>query len=332
MDAELPLHLGVPKAILDNVIFCHQEDSNWPMSESSVLKKKFDDIFSSKRYAVALDNIKEIRKEQMQEIKIGNVQLDALKADTAKAKRVRSNLTQLNQQQAAKTETLNVIESKLTRINEETSRLKLILRDIELTKDQIQRIVNKQDFYQDTMRTLESHITHREETTEQLQAILREHRIKEDQNQEEKARITVEREKLERNLKRAHHELSQKHLDMGRLEASREELERQIQSRADYINRINSVQDMHLDPDDPTEASSKLKTKMEEMSLKNEELKNEAMTKQNSLSDELQVLRSRHLSIQENKKHLTRQIVCFYRTTQIMVTNSLFLGTSRRTD
>lgn len=29
LDAEMPSHLGVNTAILDSVIFCHQEDSNW---------------------------------------------------------------------------------------------------------------------------------------------------------------------------------------------------------------------------------------------------------------------------------------------------------------
>ena len=47
MDEEVPLLLGVSQSILDNVIFCHQEESNWPMSEPSVLKKKFDDIFEA---------------------------------------------------------------------------------------------------------------------------------------------------------------------------------------------------------------------------------------------------------------------------------------------
>jgi len=47
IDADVPNHLGVSRAILDNVIFCHQEESNWPLSEPSILKKKFDDIFAS---------------------------------------------------------------------------------------------------------------------------------------------------------------------------------------------------------------------------------------------------------------------------------------------
>lgn len=42
--------LGVSKAVLNNVIFCHQEDSNWPLSEGKALKQKFDEIFSATRF------------------------------------------------------------------------------------------------------------------------------------------------------------------------------------------------------------------------------------------------------------------------------------------
>ena len=38
------------QAILENVIFVHQEDSNWPLAEGQVLKKKFDDIFAATKY------------------------------------------------------------------------------------------------------------------------------------------------------------------------------------------------------------------------------------------------------------------------------------------
>ena len=38
------------QAVLENVIFVHQEDSNWPLAEGQTLKKKFDDIFSATKY------------------------------------------------------------------------------------------------------------------------------------------------------------------------------------------------------------------------------------------------------------------------------------------
>ena len=52
MDAEIPNLLGVSKAVLENVIFCHQEDSYWPLSEPATLKKKFDDIFEATKCVV----------------------------------------------------------------------------------------------------------------------------------------------------------------------------------------------------------------------------------------------------------------------------------------
>ncbi|MCO5565271.1 hypothetical protein L7F22_018944 [Adiantum nelumboides] len=54
VDEEVPASLGVSRAILDNVIFCHQEDNNWPLGEPSSLKKRFDDIFEATRYTKAL--------------------------------------------------------------------------------------------------------------------------------------------------------------------------------------------------------------------------------------------------------------------------------------
>ena len=49
MDTEIPQLLGVSKSVLENVIFCHQEDSYWPLAEPAALKKKFDDIFEATR-------------------------------------------------------------------------------------------------------------------------------------------------------------------------------------------------------------------------------------------------------------------------------------------
>jgi hypothetical protein len=42
------------QAILENVIFVHQEDSNWPLSDGQTLKKKFDDIFAATKYTKVL--------------------------------------------------------------------------------------------------------------------------------------------------------------------------------------------------------------------------------------------------------------------------------------
>ena len=46
-----PLSASSPlQAVLENVIFVHQEESNWPLAEGKILKDKFDDIFSATKY------------------------------------------------------------------------------------------------------------------------------------------------------------------------------------------------------------------------------------------------------------------------------------------
>jgi len=54
LDRQIPELIGVNKSILEHVVFCHQEESSWPLQEGAVLKKRFDEIFDSARYAKAL--------------------------------------------------------------------------------------------------------------------------------------------------------------------------------------------------------------------------------------------------------------------------------------
>jgi hypothetical protein len=62
MDALVPTLMGVSPAVLEHVIFCHQEESNWVLGEPKVLKERFDAIFASTRYSKALEEIKKKRE------------------------------------------------------------------------------------------------------------------------------------------------------------------------------------------------------------------------------------------------------------------------------
>ncbi|KAK9867275.1 hypothetical protein WJX84_002153 [Apatococcus fuscideae] len=50
IDRHIPVLMGVSQAVLENVIFVHQEESNWPLADTQTLKKKFDEIFSVEKY------------------------------------------------------------------------------------------------------------------------------------------------------------------------------------------------------------------------------------------------------------------------------------------
>ncbi|TCD70142.1 DNA repair protein rad50 [Steccherinum ochraceum] len=95
MDVEIPNLLGVSKAVLENVIFCHQEDSYWPLSEPSTLKKKFDEIFEATKYTKALDSIKSLRKDRMADLKAEKERLDSLVREKTHADKLKSRMTTL---------------------------------------------------------------------------------------------------------------------------------------------------------------------------------------------------------------------------------------------
>ncbi|KAF8627436.1 hypothetical protein AX17_006250 [Amanita inopinata Kibby_2008] len=102
MDTEIPQLLGVSKAVLENVIFCHQEESYWPLSEPSVLKKKFDEIFEATRYTKALDSIKSLRKERVSELNAEKERLAGLSREKAHADKLKNRITELRSTIAAK--------------------------------------------------------------------------------------------------------------------------------------------------------------------------------------------------------------------------------------
>ncbi|CAO1623506.1 unnamed protein product [Parajaminaea phylloscopi] len=119
LDEEIPRLLGVSKAILENVIFCHQEESNWPLSEASVLKKKFDEIFDATRYTKALENIKVMRRERNNDLKVNKAELDALKIDRDRSQVLAQKRESLEKNLETKQARLDELDEEIRRITKQ---------------------------------------------------------------------------------------------------------------------------------------------------------------------------------------------------------------------
>lgn len=90
MDTQVPELMGVSRAILENVIFCHQEESSWPLQEAAVVKKRFDDIFGATRYTKALENIKSLQKEWTKVTRDRRAEADLSQAHLDQATKLKS--------------------------------------------------------------------------------------------------------------------------------------------------------------------------------------------------------------------------------------------------
>ena len=70
VDNEACISLGVSKSILENVIFCQQDESNWPLDEPKRLKEKFDAIFNTTGYNSVIDKIRVLVKNRQSQLKV----------------------------------------------------------------------------------------------------------------------------------------------------------------------------------------------------------------------------------------------------------------------
>ncbi|GAB6026870.1 DNA repair protein rad50 [Chamberlinius hualienensis] len=123
LDREMVSMLGVSKAILNNVIFCHQEESNWPLSEGKSLKEKFDDIFAATRYVKALENLHSIRTKLDSNAKIVVVELQYVEKCKIQA--------------AKMTAELEKTEKRLTMSSDKIQELKEDLKPIDKSLEEI---------------------------------------------------------------------------------------------------------------------------------------------------------------------------------------------------
>ncbi|PUZ75604.1 hypothetical protein GQ55_1G193800 [Panicum hallii var. hallii] len=137
MDREIPALMGVSKAVLENVIFVHQDESNWPLQDPSTLKKKFDDIFSATRYTKALEVIKKLHKDQAQEIKNFRLKLENLQTVKDQAYKLRENIAQDEEKSDASKSQMEQLKAKIQGIENEILHMKTNLDELRRLQGQI---------------------------------------------------------------------------------------------------------------------------------------------------------------------------------------------------
>uniref|UniRef100_A0A8D0AMU5 RAD50 double strand break repair protein n=1 Tax=Sander lucioperca TaxID=283035 RepID=A0A8D0AMU5_SANLU len=113
LDREMISSLGVSKPVLNHVIFCHQEESNWPLSEGKALKDKFDSIFAATKYIKALETMRQLRLKQSHTVKECQVELRYLKQNKEKAQQIRETVATKEAQLIASRDSIQQIESQI---------------------------------------------------------------------------------------------------------------------------------------------------------------------------------------------------------------------------
>ena len=283
LDSHVPLYLGVPKAILEYVIFCHQEDSLWPLSEPSNLKKKFDEIFQAMKFTKAIDNLKAIKKEMAVNIKLLTQSVEHLRIDRDRSRATKMKVKQLNEKINDYQSQVDDVEQELESINGSLdslfksnqnfqsvlSRIETLNASISAASTQIERLSNSIEKLDMPKVDLENLLKNFSESIEQKELDVK--RLE--------SKIASDRQKLENCQKQSNRLM----LQQGELTAKKLQNENTLKSFQDTIRQIKDEHKLDLNAEEPPQRNVDhiLKKKAEMESSVNEAISKLEETKMN---------------------------------------------------
>ncbi|KAF8004905.1 hypothetical protein HF325_000362 [Metschnikowia pulcherrima] len=171
LDTRVPLYLGALKAILEYVIFCHQDDSLWPLSEAGVLKKRFDEIFEALKFTKVLDSLKTIRKDMAADIRVIEQGVQHAQLDKSRASKVKLRLLELVQKAEQLLLEIAALTVQIERLEQRANELFHLNQAFQQTLSEYERMRLLVDLTTTAVRRLENSVTLLHEPDAQLLAM-----------------------------------------------------------------------------------------------------------------------------------------------------------------
>ncbi|KAJ6050038.1 hypothetical protein N7444_006754 [Penicillium canescens] len=313
LDQIMPQYLGVSKAVLDSVIFCHQDESLWPMSEPSVLKKRFDEIFEAMKYTKAIDNIKALRKKQNEELGKYKIMEQHSKEDKDKADRAEKRSVKLQDEIEALREETQQMSKEMRRVAEladkawtQSESYAQVLGALEGKRIEAKSV-------QTTIDNLKRHLVELEESDEWLESTLEQFETKQIQYQQQEESQKENYMEIKERIEQTRHRLGLKQAENGKFENDKANFERQVQRRQKMIteiargNNIRGIDDT-MDQADIDAFMQKIKRLLREQNQSLDRVKREAQKELREIQETLNEIGQRKSALQESKNSSKRQI------------------------
>jgi len=145
INAEVPALMGVSKAILENVVFVHQEESNWPLGDSAILKKKFDDIFSATKYTKALEHIRKLKTDQTALIRDFKGKVEALKIQKDHAMKLRETYDTNSRKAEDLTARMAEFDEKIREAQEQIAQAEAVLSAVRVVHEKRHGLIARRE-------------------------------------------------------------------------------------------------------------------------------------------------------------------------------------------
>jgi DNA repair protein RAD50 len=304
LDQIMPQYLGVSEAILDSVIFCHQDESLWPMSEPGVLKKRFDEIFAAMKYTKAIDNIKALRKAQGTELAKHKMFEDQFKIDKDRGERaekqslaLQSEIEKLREQSEQLNKDMQVALENAREKHQQSVSFLGIINDLNTKRE---RAALRQQDVNDLRKGLEE----LPESDDWLKSTLAQYEEQMTRYRSEEQIYQDQYRELQEEIHQARKRLAGKLAEQGQFQAQKENHERQIELRSSLVReaaRIHAIRGYDGDLDD-----NRIREFMERVSKLSIEKARERERVQKATDDELSHVRAL-LADLENRRSIRTQ-------------------------
>ena len=313
MDQQVPLSLGVSAAILEYVIFCHQEESAWPLSEPSILKKRFDEIFEALKYTNALEQIKSVRKDQLVTVKVDTAHLEAFKLNKERAAGIQAKSDGLHEQIGQFRERISSLDKQMKEALKEQNELFQSGQGFERILADLDKFRHERSILQETLRDLAKNIEEYVETDEELQDMKANFTVNAAKVDGVIAGIRMQESAARSDIETIRYELENLVKDEGRLRAEAEQYEAQLARREETIKALSRTHnirgfDMSLDESQIADFKDRLNTMVKVQSQRLERVRREGRAKESELNADLQTLQSRSTEFESTKNNARAQI------------------------
>ena len=309
----MPQYLGVSKAILDSVIFCHQDESLWPMSEPAALKKRFDDIFEAQKYTKAVDNIKQLRKDQSEKLKQFEIHEKYSKETKDRADKAEKTSRKLQDEVEELREELEALKikgkdagSKAQIARDHAAQYTEVIEKLKVFKSQ-------RDWYNEQLRSTELNLVERSESDEFLESELSQYEERVKRHQQREDEQTARYNDVEREIVELRQHESKKRVEHGKLEQQKTTYEKRLQEREEDIKACASKYslrgyNMGLDDKQITEFMEKIIRLSNSQSSQLEELRTQSRAEARQIQEDLDELREKQTSSKEAKSAAKKQL------------------------
>ncbi|KAI1392848.1 uncharacterized protein F4822DRAFT_436315 [Hypoxylon trugodes] len=231
INKEMARYLGVSPAILEAVIFCHQDESLWPMSEPSALKKRFDEIFEA---------MKKTKGEQLRELKILESQ-EKINKEKAEKVEKRCKVKYEAMEEERKEADQNAVEMRqqansyldiINNLNSHKRELGFLQKNLEETRTRMDEMDESDDWLRDTLAQYEDRV---ERYKQDLEANIQQYA------------------QYKNDFSQSRDEMGEKLAEQGMRRSDKEKYERQQASRVELIHeaaQLHNIRGFDGDLDD----------------------------------------------------------------------------------